>query len=562
MTSNGRVRAAMIVMAGLCSAGPLRADPVEASARVAVVQTEAGKVQGFVRHGIYTYRGIPYAHAARFMPPQKLAYWEGVRTALTYGFVCQQADVVSIDDQGEFLTPHRYGIPNDDCQNLNLWTPSIADGHRRPVMVWMHGGGFFNGSSIEQVAYDGENLSRKGDVVVVSINHRLNVTGYLDLSAYGDQYRYSGNVGIMDLVAALQWVQANIAQFGGDPGNVTIFGQSGGGGKVTTLLATPAAKGLFHKAIVQSGSIRGMGMTLHDQKTSRRVAELTLQYLGVSPAQVDQLQSLPYRQLLAAATKALKTVGDEQGVPGLFGGGISWAPEVDGEYIPQQPMDAAAPDQSRDIPLLLGTTLNEFPSVRFNDRTRDSQHWSNDQLMAFLRDKYGARADEVTAAYRSAYPDMKPVDWLWVDTMFRPGAIEEANLKSDQHAAPVYSYLFAWQSPVMDGVNRATHCMEIPFVFNNIALADQVTGGGAAAEVLADKISRAWINFARRGDPNAAGLPQWPAYTRANGATMILDNTIHVAFHHDEKLMSLTRPIYDDLFRRSDGLPSRGTAVR
>jgi len=543
MTSLVKVLTASLALVNVCAAdappaSPLR-DPLVASAHIGLVDTSSGKVRGFVRHGTYTYRGIPYAHAARFMPPEPPARWEGVRTALTYGFVCPQADIVRIDDQGEFLTPHRYGIANEECQNLNIWTPSLSADNHRPVMVWIHGGGFTNGSSIEQLAYDGENLSRKGGVVVVSVNHRLNVTGFLDLSAYGPQYRQSGNAGIMDLVAALQWIRVNIANFGGDPMNVTIFGQSGGGGKVTTLMATPAAHGLFQKAIVESGSLRGMGMTLNDSKTSRRVAELTLRNLGLQPSQVDQLQSMPYRQLNEAAGKALKMVGEEKGSMGLFGDGIPWAPTVDGEYIPAQPMDTAAPAQSRDIPLLVGTTLNEFPLVNRDPAARGASDWNLSQVRDYLRGKYGDRAAAVEAAFRRSYPEMRPADWLYVDRLFRPGAIAAANLKSDQRGAPVFAYLFAWQSPIMDGVSRATHCMEIPFVFNNIALADQVTGGGSAAEAMADKVSRAWIHFARSGDPTVKGIPLWPAYTRDNGATMVLDNSSHVVHHHDDELMSL-----------------------
>lgn len=514
-------------------------DPLRAGHGIAIVSVSSGKLQGFIHRGIATYRGVPYAHAARFMPPEAVAPWDGIRTALTYGFVCQQADVTQVDDLREFMLPHRYGFPNDDCQNLNIWTPGIADGKRRPVMLWIHGGGFTNGSSIEQVDYEGENLSRKGDVVVVSVNHRLNVTGYLDLSAYGSKYRYSGDVGIMDLVAALTWVHDNIAQFGGDPANVTIFGQSGGGGKVTTLLATPAAKGLFHKAIVESGSIRGMGMTLTDPKVSRRVAELTLKNLGIGAGEVDRLQSLPYRELNEAADKALKTVGQEVGSMGLFGNGLSWAPVLDGDYIPAQPMDTVAPAQSRDIPLLVGTTLTEFPLADFTPRTRGSKDWSHEQLQAYLTEKYGERAAAVESAYRAAYPKMPAGEWLYVDAVFRPGAIATANLKSDQHGAPVYTYLFSWQTPVMDNVLHFSHCLEIPFVFDNVALVDQVTGGGPAALALEDKVSSAWINFARSGDPNAAGLPHWPAYTRENGATMILDEHSEVRAHHDEALMSL-----------------------
>jgi len=533
---------AALLSAAAAHAGPPPADPLIASHGIAVVATESGTLQGFIHRGIYTYRGVPYARAGRFQPPAKVPGWNGIRTALSYGYICPQVQAATLNELGEFFVPHRYWVSNDDCQNLNIWTPSISDGRRRPVMVWFHGGGFTNGSAIEQVAYDGENLSRRGDVVVVTVNHRLNVTGFLDLSAYGDRYKESGNLGIMDLVAALQWVQANIAHFGGDAANVTVFGQSGGGGKVTTLMATPAARGLFHKAIIESGSLRGMGMTLAEPGTSRRVAELTLKNLGLDATQVDQLESMPFDQLNAAATRALKTAGEELGTKGLFGGGLQWSPVADGDYIPTQPFGSAAPAQSRDVALMVGTTLNEFPLADFNPRTRGSRDWSFEQLQSYLRETYGSRAEAVMAAYRASYPDMKASDWLAVDTLFRPGAIATADMKADQRGAPVYLYLFTWQSPVMDGWARSGHCAEIPFVFDNVALTEQANGGGKAAYAMAGKVSQAWINFARTGNPDNPALPHWPAHTRENGATMILDNTSVVRNHHDATLMSLLAP--------------------
>ncbi len=520
-----------------------QADPLIASSKVAIVDTESGKVQGFIHHGIYTYRGIPFAKADRFTPPAKVPKWEGVRTALTYSYVSPQVNSDRIDDVGEFMTPHRYGIPKDDCQNLNLWTPGINDGKTRPVMVWFHGGGFTNGSSIEQVAYDGESLSRKGDVVVVTVNHRLNIVGFLDLSAYGAKYKYSGNLGIMDLVASLDWVKNNIANFGGDPGNVTIFGQSGGGGKVTTLMGTPAAKGLFHRGIIESGSIIQMGMTLPESKTTRRIAEVVLQNLGLDASKVDQLQSMPYAQLNEAGNKALQKVGEEQGVKGLFGRmGLMWAPVMDGDYIPAQPFGSSAPSLSKDVAVMLGSTLTEFPAAMMDPKMKGCETWSLDQVKAHFKEQYGNNADALAAAYQKAYPDLKPSDWLFVDSMFRPGAIQTAQMKADQNGAPVYMYLFAWQSPVMDGRNRANHCMEIPFAFNNIDITEQVHGGSKEARILADRVSQAWINFARTGNPNHQGLPDWPAYTRAGGAAMIFDNTCVVRNHHDKDLMSILVP--------------------
>lgn len=517
-----------------------QASPLVAASGVAVVETDAGRLQGFIHRGIYTYRGVPYAQADRFMPPTRVPHWDGVRTALTYGYVSPQVNSTQIDDVGEFLTPHRYGIPDENCQNLNVWTPGINDGGKRPVMVWFHGGGFTNGSSIEQVAYDGENLSRAGDVVVVTVNHRLNVVGFLDLSAYGAKYQRSANVGIMDLVASLEWVRRNAAAFGGDPGNVTIFGQSGGGGKVTTLMATPAAKGLFHKAIIQSGSLPAMGMTLPESKTTRRIAESVLQDLGLDASKVDELQRVPYARLNEAGDKALRKVADETGFTNLLGmRSLMWAPLMDGDYIPAQPFGSSAPALSRDVPVLVGTTLTEIPLAALDPKLRGCESWNLGQVKAYFSQKYGAAADTLVAAFQKAYPNLKPSDWLFVDSTFRPGAITTAQLKADQGGAPVYAYLFAWQSPVMDGRNRANHCMEIPFAFNNVQITEQVHGGGPAAQALADSVSGAWVAFARTGNPNHEGLPAWPAYTRTGGAVMLFDTTSAVRQHHDRDLMSI-----------------------
>jgi para-nitrobenzyl esterase len=261
-----------------CFAIQLFAQPIQSGANIAVTNTESGKVRGYTHNGITIYKGIPYAQAARFMPPTKPKSWEGVRSSTTYGAVCPIIDpTTSVQDEGEFVFHHDWGFPNEDCLVLNVWTPSITDGKKRPVMFWIHGGGFTNGSSQELPSYEGENLSKKGDVVVVSINHRLNVLGFLDLSAYGEKYKASANLSMLDMKAALEWVKNNAANFGGAPNNVTIFGQSGGGAKVNTLMAMPSAKGLFHKGINQSGSFRTA--MLEKTETQRIAAEvLTAQF--------------------------------------------------------------------------------------------------------------------------------------------------------------------------------------------------------------------------------------------------------------------------------------------
>lgn len=399
-------------------------------------------------------------------------------------------------------------------------------------MVWLHGGGFTAGSSVELPSYDGENLTKKGDVVVVTVNHRLNILGFLDLSGYGEKYKNSANAGLMDLVSALQWVKQNIDQFGGNPGNVTIFGQSGGGGKVTCLMNAPSAKGLFHKAIVQSGSYI---TSFTESDLMKKVSAALLEELKLQPNQVDSLQKISYERLNAAGKKALRKVSDAMKAEGKPAFGLGWGPIHDGNVLPYQPTEPAAIALSNDIPLLVGSTKNEF--TPFNPANRDI---SMEGAKASLEKKYGAKTDAYLAAVKKAYPEtVKPSDYLDIDFNFRPLTVRQANAKAIPGAAAVYMYLFTWQSPVLDGVYKAMHCMEIPFVFDNISRCEEMTGGGKAAQTLADKMSRAWIAFARTGNPNHKGLPTWPSYTAENGATMIFDNVNQVKNNPDKELLQM-----------------------
>lgn len=512
------------------------------------VRLTNGKAQGVYEDSIYSFKGVPYAKADRFMPPEQPDVWDTVRIFDTYGNICPQGPVSHGND---FITMRDIASAGEDCLNLNIWTPGINDGKKRPVMVWLHGGGFQTGSAIEQLVYDGTNLSRKGDIVVVSVNHRLNMLGFLDLSAYGDKYRYSGNVGTMDMVAALKWIQENITAFGGDPDNVTLFGQSGGGAKILVLMTTTAARGLFHKSIIQSGAVEACGMTNVTQKTAQRVAELMLDSLGITPQDIDRLQTVPYKKLMEAGDKALAQTAREEGSIDSWGNpGLLWTPVVDGDYLPFQPVVDSIASQAKDIPLLIGSCMTEWttmPLLATPDKyEHENMHtWSEDETIKRLQARFGEQTDSIIAAFKAAYPDRPVSEALYIDTMLRLPALKTARLKADQHGAPVYNYLFAWDTPIHGGFAMTYHCSEIPFVFNNIGLSPAASAGGTRAQELEDRISKAWINFAYSGNPNHEGLPEWPAFTREDGYTMLFDDTCEVRKNFDYKLLSLLRPGYE-----------------
>jgi len=522
-------------MAIICVANVASAQ-LQTGKDVAVTSTDAGKVRGYVHNGIYTYKGMPYAEAKRFEAPQKPKPWQGVRSSMSYGPVSPlMTPTTSVQDESEFVYHHDWGYTSEDCMRVNVWTPGINDGKKRPVMFWIHGGGFTAGSSQELPSYDGESLAKKGDVVVVSINHRLNILGFLDLSAYGDKYKHSANNSVLDMRAALEWVKANIENFGGDPNNVTIFGQSGGGAKVLTLMAMPSAKGLFQKAINESGAFRSQ---MRDKAATQSVAAELLKVLNIAPEKVDSLQTIPYPQLVAAGAKALKVVNDRMKAQSGLAGALSagWGPSADGEDLPYQLYSKEALDISKDVPLLIGTVKNEFMPSLFTGMSDASI----EQVTATIKKQQGDKADAYMAAVKKAYPnDTRPTDLMDVDVMFRPGAVAFAKEKSALNAAPVYMYLFTWQSPVMDGKYKAVHCSELPFVFNNIALCEQMTGGTKEAYALSAKMSDAWLNFARTGNPNTKSLAKWAAFTSANTATMHFDNKCEVEPQMDKELFDL-----------------------
>ena len=514
---------------------------IVASDRNAVVDTTAGKVRGFTRNGIHTFKGIPYAADAggprRFLPPAKPEPWTGIRSTMWYGPTCPQAARTGWhNDENAFLFQWDDGQPGEDCLRVNVWTPGVNDGKKRPVMVWLHGGGWTAGSGQEQPAYNGENLSKRGDVVVVSLNHRLNILGYMNLAAYGERYASSVSAGVLDLVASLEWVRDNISNFGGDPGNVLIFGQSGGGGKVSTLCSMPMAKGLFHRAVVESGSTLRLG----DPEMAAKLAAATLAELRITKATIDRIQTVAYASLLDAQAAALKKLQPNPppmgvGMPMVRGAAarFGFSPVVDGKIVTRHPFDPDAPAISAGVPMLIGTVLNE-QSPSMTNAALESM--SEDDMRKRAAERYHEKAGMVVDAYRRAYPDVKPVELLSRMLSVRTNAVTQAELKAAQKAAPAFMYLFAWQTPVLDGRPRAFHCSEIPFVFANSDVSAFATGGTAEARELAGRVSDAWINFARKGDPNHPGLPKWPAYSADTGPVMVFDKTCEVKNDPDREL--------------------------
>ncbi len=511
-------------------------DSIVAGAGSATVEIESGKIAGYIAGGIFTFKGVPYGATTegpnRFLPPRKPTPWTGVRSSRQYGFVCPQDKGTGRQhDEEAFITQWNDSIEGEDCLRVNVWTPGINDNKKRPVMVWLHGGGFAAGSGNDILAFDGENLARRGDVVVVTLNHRLNVLGYLDLSKYGEKYAQSGNVGMLDIVAALEWVRDNIAVFGGDPGRVLVFGQSGGGAKASILMAMPSAKGLFHRAVVESGSF----LFCNTQAKSRRLTDLFLAELGLSAATVDRLQTLPYAELRRASEAVLRVVnppmGDTFDIRKLATN-FDFTPVVDGKVLPEAPFKNKGPLITADVPMIVGTTLNEFTT---GINHPEYEFMTDAELEAKTEAFYPGHAKSIIAAFRRRTPGAKPFD-LWsriASAQVRQSAVNEVAAKAALGKAPAYLYWFTWQTPILDGRPRAFHTSEIPFVFYNTDYCSHMTGGGSKARALSNKMADAWVQFARTGDPNHPGIPTWTPFSAKAVPTMIFDNDVTLALDPD-----------------------------
>jgi len=486
-----------------------------------VADTAYGRIRGTEIRGIRVFKGVPYGASTagrnRFMPPVAPEKWAGVRDALAYGASAPQTEP-GARRASSAIAVAAAGLPpeGEDCLVLNVWTPAVKDNRKRPVMVWCHGGGFATGSGSSPVT-DGANLARRGDVVVVSLNHRLNVLGFSNLASVASaDFAASGDVGMLDIVRALEWVRDNVAEFGGDPNTVMVFGQSGGGRKVATLLAMPSAKGLFHRAVIESGAT----LQLVEPEAGARVARELLATLGIATGEGQALQAVPLDRLMEAYFAVVRKMNVDQMTQGF-------SPAMDGRIVPQHPFHPVASAVSAGVPLMLGSTRTELTS----SGAADDFSMSDAVMRARVRTLLGTHADRAVDVYGRANPGASPSDLYFLiasDHRYSGPVMKIAERRAALGAGPVYLYYFRWETPVDGGRLKSPHTIEIPFAFDNVDAAARLTGGGAEAKALADRVSDAWIAFARTGNPNTPKLPQWPAFTAADRPTMVIDTRSRV----------------------------------
>ena len=508
---------------------------------IAVTDTIYGKVRGFIHRDIYNFLGIPYgantAGKNRFMPPQKPDPWKEVYPAVYWPTSAPQLlDNFYANRYLAFTDYWHYDDVSENCLGINVWTPGYKDNTKRPVLLWLHGGGFTSGNSIEHPEYHGENLSRRGNIVFCSLNHRLGPMGFANFAgAGGEKFAASGNVGMLDIVAALEWIRDNISNFGGDPGNVTIMGQSGGGAKVCILAAMPSANGLFHKAVALSGNILSGGQKDYSEKLGSYI----LKEAGLPASQIDKLQDMPWKDYYAIANKASTKLRTETGATGMMGG---FGPVTDGIYIPQQPFYSGK--LSSEIPMIICSTFNERSPSSFDSSLENITFDKAKELAKTIRGfgvSLAENASNIIDAYARNFPDKKPIEILSMALSNRLQTIATANAKAQQQA-PVYLAWFGWDTPLFDGRLRAFHTMDIGFWFYNTDVQISHTGGGARPRSLSAKMSDALVQFMKTGSPKGAGLPDWPRYTIANGETMILDDKCEVKNDPDREARKTLNP--------------------
>lgn len=523
---------------GIAAAGKLNFADVAKAEEAGIVNTEvvmpeivtieSGKIAGYKHNGVYRFMGVPYGTAKRFEPALPVEPWEGIRTAFTEGYVAPQQKT-TINNYDFTTYAHTDLVEGEDCQNLNVWTTTMDSSAKRPVILFLHGGGSTSGSSNELTTYDGANLAKFGDIVFVSCNHRLGQLAFLDMSAYGEQFKYSGNLLTMDCIRSLEWIRDNIEVFGGDPNNVTIYGQSGGGGKVAQLLCTEYAKGLFHKAVLASGG--GIGVNGTARADAQAATEKLVESLGLAGKSKEEivtaLTEMDWNDLMTAC----KAVG----------AGRSYV--MDGDFLKAKEENILI---SKDIPVMTTKVITEMIGNAVNTtgpRLMSEEDFmshmfgtlSDEEVMAKLTAKYGDYTADICAAYQEAYPGHDLYELLYLPNRNNSVALDKVALGG----APVYQAVYAWTYPLFGGATAAHTQGDFPLVFHTLDRVDwQIAGNEVEAYKLADICSRALVNFMKNGDPSQDGLA-WPAFTAEGGETMIFDTVSAVRGYHDQKLMEL-----------------------
>ena len=486
------------------------ANAVRAGEAGPVLDTSAGRVLGYANGEIKVFKGIPYgadtSGAGRFMPPRKPMPWTGVRRSVDLGNRAPQNPTPDLMPEEAAMLPSE--PMSEDCLRLNVWTPALSDGRKRPIMVWFHGGGFTTGSG-GSPRNDGSRLCARHDVVVVTVNHRLNVFGFLHLGE--GRFADAGNVGMLDCIAALEWVRDNAAAIGGDAGNVTIFGESGGARKVSTLMAMPAARGLFHRVIAESG----VALRVNTAAAATRTADLVLRHLGIARTQLDQLQAVPQQRLLDAIAAIAEP--------------LSFMPVADGRALKGQPFDPAAPDISADVPMMVGSNTTEITFRAETPLDPIDEAALKSKLKGYTR-AADADIDALIALYRRTRPQA-PNHYLYQliasDWWLTADVALQAERKAALGRAKAFVYHFAKTTPVRGGKLNSPHTLEIAYAFDTVDISAVVTGKGPERQALADRMSAAWTAFARTGDPSTPALP-WPAYSAAKRSVMVLNDECRV----------------------------------
>lgn len=488
-----------------------------------VVQTKYGKLRGVTYGDVNIFMGIPYGEAKRFHRPEEPQPWEGVKNAYTYGPTPMQ--MLPPNPPSYYRGLHMLQKQGENCQNLNIWAPKTLNGEKKPVFVWMHGGGYFAGNALEEYSFDGFNLAHYGDVIFVSVGHRLNLLGYMNLADYGPEFKNSANVGIADLVLALKWVHENIAAFGGDPENVTLCGHSGGGGKVQCMYQIEEAAPYFQRGIVLSGALNGpLMMTDAD---SRQVAKEIMDELGITKENIQKVYEVSYEELVAAYKKA---------APKLRAAGVncSWSP-VPNDYFPGLPDEVGFMPGSADKPIIYGSTLGEFPTVKLD--ADEKLAMTEEDKVRFLQERFGDQADRLMELFRKAYPDHDVLDLAYMDSMVRIPTVKTALEHARNGKDNTYVFLAAYCAPE-DGWIPLWHGGEVCYIFMNedkvFVLNEAIYG-----QKLANIFSTLVLNFTKYGDPNNKYLPRWEPMTAEHHRTMVIDRECACKEGHDEELVEL-----------------------